>query len=177
MEVILRKDIDNLGGKNEVLKVKDGFARNYLLPRKLAITATPGNLKDLKEKIRIANDMREKRISSARDLAETLSQLNLRVVKKAGKEGKLFGSVTPQEVADMVFETSGLTVDKRKLNLPEHLKNLGVFHFTAKLDTGVTATLRLEIVGEMEEQLAAEEAQEAASAEEEENVHSEGSAG
>ncbi|MBI3891421.1 MAG: 50S ribosomal protein L9 [Candidatus Wallbacteria bacterium] len=157
MQVILRADIDNLGGKNEVLKVKDGYARNFLFPRKLAIPATAGNMKDLKEKIRVAEDLKKKRISAAKEVAEALSRLHIRVVKKAGKEGKLFGSVTPQEVADKVFELSGLTVDKRKLNLPEHVKNLGVYHFTAKLDTGVSATLRLEIAGELEDEPAHEE--------------------
>ncbi len=152
MEVILRQDIENLGGKNEVLKVKDGFARNYLLPRKLAILATNGNKKDLAEKIKMATEMRKKRIAAAKELAETLSRLHIRVVKKAGKEGKLFGSVTPQEVADKIFELSGLTVDKRKLNIPEHIKNLGTYQFTAKLDSGVSTGLRLEIAGDLEDE-------------------------
>jgi large subunit ribosomal protein L9 len=153
MEVILRQNIENLGGKNEVLKVKDGFARNYLLPRKLAILATAGTKKDLGEKIKAATEMRKKRIAASKELAETLSRLHIRVVKKAGKEGKLFGSVTPQEVADKIFELSGLTVDKRKLNIPEHIKNLGTYQFTAKLDSGVSAALRLEIAGDLEEDL------------------------
>lgn len=152
MQVILRADIENLGGKNEVLRVKDGFARNYLFPRKLAIPATSSNMRDLKEKIRVAEELKKKRISAAREVAEALAKLHIRIVKKAGKEGKLFGSVTPQEVADKLFELSGLTVDKRKLNIPEHIKNLGVYHFTAKLDTGVSSTLRLEIAGDIEDE-------------------------
>lgn len=157
MQVILRADIENLGGKNEVLRVKDGFARNYLFPRKLAIPATTSNMRDLKEKIRVAEELKKKRISAAREVAEALAKLHIRIVKKAGKEGKLFGSVTPQEVADKLFELSGLTVDKRKLNIPEHIKNLGIYHFTAKLDTGVSSTLRLEIAGDIEEETSADE--------------------
>lgn len=150
MEVILRADVEFLGGKNEVVKVKNGYARNYLLPRKLAIKATEGNLNQLAEKIRIAEELRKKRMGDARELARKLQQVEVRIVKRAGKEGRLFGSVTAAEVAQTIEEISSIPVDKRKLTLPDHIKNLGVYTFQVRLDAGVSASMRLEVIGEEE---------------------------
>ena len=125
MKVILTQDVDNVGIKNEVVRVKDGFARNFLLKQKLAILATPGNQKNLERQIKQATELRAKRLSEARLLAERLSKLSLKVTKKAGKEGKLYGSVTAQEIAELLEATSGHAVDKRKLVLPHQLKLVG----------------------------------------------------
>ncbi|MBI4863835.1 MAG: 50S ribosomal protein L9 [Candidatus Riflebacteria bacterium] len=145
MEVILIKDVDALGGKNEVVKVKDGFARNYLFPNKLAILASPGNVKSLREKIRLANEAKSKRIESARELADKLSKLHIEVVKKAGKEGKLFGSVTSQEIVDKIKALSGIEMDKRRVPIPAHLKTVGQYTVACRLEVGVTATLHLDV--------------------------------
>jgi len=145
MEVILTKDVDALGGKNEVVRVKDGYARNYLFPLKLAITASYGNLKSLKDKIRIANELKTKRIDAARDLAEKLSKLHLTIVKKAGKEGKIFGAVTAQEIVDKIKETGEIDLDKRRIHIPAHLKTLGTHTIPCRLEVGVTATLHLDV--------------------------------
>jgi len=115
MEVILTKDVDALGGKNEVVRVKDGYARNYLFPLKAAIPANAGNLKALQSKIKTASEAKIKRIDEAKALCEKLEALHPVIERKAGKEGKLFGSVTSQEVADKIKEVSGLDLDKKRL--------------------------------------------------------------
>ena len=150
MEVILTRDVDNVGIKNEVVKVKDGFARNYLFKNKLAIVASAGNRKNLERQIQRAQELREKRLSEARLLAERLSKLSLKITKKAGKEGKLYGSVTSQEVADLLEATSGNAIDKRKLVLPHHLKTVGNYSLTLKLEPGVSAEIKLEVLGDDE---------------------------
>jgi large subunit ribosomal protein L9 len=145
MEVILTRDVDALGGKNEVVRVKDGFARNYLFPTKAAIPATAGNLRALREKIRLANEAKASRIDAARELAEKLSKLHIDFTMKAGKEGKLFGSVTSQEISDRIRELSGLELDKRRINVPAHLKTTGQYTVQVRLEVGVGATLHLDI--------------------------------
>lgn len=150
MEVILTKDVDNLGIKNEVVKVKDGFARNFLFPKKLAIVATTGNRKNLERQIKQATDLRAKRVSEARIVAERLGKIHLTVLKKAGKEGKLYGSVTSQEVAELLEAATGEAVDRRKLLLPQHLKVVGSYAVQLRLVPGVTADIKLDVNGDVE---------------------------
>lgn len=153
MEVILVKDVDNLGMKNEVVRVKNGYARNFLLPQKYAIPATPGNVEGMKRKIEKASARREERMDKARILAEIFNGVNLSVRKKAGREGRLFGSVTAQEVADLLQikaktfdEAEGFVVDRKKLQLPEAIKNLGSYIFQMKLETGIVASIKLDVL-------------------------------
>ena len=150
MEVILTKDVDNLGIKNEVVKVKDGFARNFLFPKKLAIVATGGNRKNLERQIKQATDLRTKRVSEARIVAERLAKIHLTVLKKAGKEGKLYGSVTSQEVAELLEAATGEAVDRRKLLLPQHLKIVGTYSVQLRLVPGVSAEIKLDVNGDVE---------------------------
>jgi large subunit ribosomal protein L9 len=161
MEVILTKAVEALGGKNEVVRVKDGYARNYLFPLKVAIPATAGNLKALKDKIRLANEAKAKRVDAAKEIAEKVSKLQLEITKKAGKEGKLFGSVTAQEVSDLIKEKSGLEIDKKKISLPAHMKSTGVHSIAVRLEVGVTASLHLHIKSDEPVRPAEEEAAEA----------------
>jgi len=151
MKVILTKDVENVGIKNEVVKVRDGFARNYLLKHNLAIVATDGNQKNLERQIKRAQALRAKRLSEARLLAERLGKYSLKITKKAGKEGKLYGSVTSQEVAELLEAASGQSVDKRKLVLPHHLKTVGNYSIVLKLEPSVSAEIKLEVLGEDEE--------------------------
>jgi large subunit ribosomal protein L9 len=144
MEVILTKDIDALGGKNEVVRVKDGYARNYLFPLKAAIPANPGNLKALQAKIKLANEAKTKRIDAAKELAEKLTKLHPIIEKKAGKEGKLFGAVTGQDVVDKIREACGLDIDKKRLVMSQ-IKTVGTHTVTVRLEVGVSATLHVEI--------------------------------
>ena len=150
MEVILMKDVDCLGIKNEVVKVKDGYARNYLLREKLAIVASAGNRKNLTRQIVKATALREKRLSEARLLAVRLSEITLSTTRKAGREGKLYGSVTSQQVADLLETAAGRSVDRRKLIMPHHIKVVGVYSVQLRLEPGVNAEIKLEVNGEVE---------------------------
>lgn len=145
MEVILIKEVDALGGKNEIVKVKDGYARNYLFPLKAAISATPANLKALKRQIDAANAAKAQRLEGARETAQRLESLHIVLLKKVGKEGKLFGSVTSLEVVEKIRELASLEVDKKRIHLPAHLKSVGVHQIQVRLEVGVTATVNLEI--------------------------------
>lgn len=144
MEVILTKEVDALGGKNEVVKVKAGYARNYLFPLKAAIPATAGNLKALQSKIQLANEAKTKRIDEAKELSDKLSKLHPVIEKKAGKEGKLFGAVTSQEVVDKIKELSGIDMDKKRLVMAT-IKTIGTHAVTIRLEVGVSATVHVDI--------------------------------
>jgi len=145
MEVILTKSVENLGGKNEVVKVKSGYARNYLFPQSLALPATPGNLKTQASAIKAAAEFKKRRVEEARGLADKISGLSLVVLKKAGKEGKLFGSLTSGEIADLILESTGIGVDKRKVVVPTQLKYTGHYNVLVKLEVGVNATVAVEV--------------------------------
>jgi len=156
MEVILMKDVDCLGIKNEVVKVKDGYARNYLLKNKLAIVASVGNRKNLTRQIEKATTLREKRLSEARLLAERLGEITLTTERKAGKEGKLYGSVTSQQVADLIETAAGRVVDKRKLLMPPHIKTVGTYSVQLRLEPGVNAEFKLVVNSDSEEEVVVE---------------------
>ncbi len=158
MEVILTRNVDNVGIKNEVVKVKDGFARNYLFPRKLAIPATPGAKKSLARQIAQAAELRAKRMSEARMLAERLNKMYFKIFKKAGKEGKLYGSVTSAEIAELLKEVAGVELDKRKILLASPIKNLGLHSVNLKLEQGVVAEIQIEVLPVAEEDPSASEA-------------------
>lgn len=144
MEVILIKDVDALGGKNEVVRVKAGYARNYLFPLKAAIPATAGNVKALQSKIKLAAEAKVKRIDAAKELCEKLEKLHPVIETKAGKEGKLFGAVTSQQVADKIKELSGIELDKKRLVMAP-IKTVGTHAVTVRIEVGVAATLHVDI--------------------------------
>jgi large subunit ribosomal protein L9 len=150
MEVILMKDVDCLGIKNEVVKVKDGYARNYLLKQNFAIVASTGNRKNLTRQIEKATALREKRLSEARLLAVRLGEITLSATRKAGREGKLYGSITSQQVAELLETAAGRPIDRRKLIMPHHIKVVGVYSVQLRLEPGVNAELKLEVNGEVE---------------------------
>ena len=177
MQVILREDIEKLGLRGEVVDVAAGFARNYLLPRRLAEPAAPGRVAEL-EKLATARARHEaQNFEQAQELAAKLEGTELRFDVQAGETGTLFGSVTATDIADQVWTTHRVRIDRRKLELPEPIKRIGRYQVPVELFTDVTATLRLAVVpegGELppEEELealdaaaAAEEAAAAAEAE------------
>ncbi len=177
MEIILTKDVENLGAKNEVVRVKDGYGRNYLLPRNLAIPATAGNLKARGEKIKQAAKEREGRVSEAQKLAQKLNGKTFIILAKAGKEGKLFGSVTTQDVVGAIFHLAGIEVDKRKVNLVSAIKNLGLYQVNIKLEQGVTAAVRIDVRPDVTEDETPEAEAEAPAGPAEGEGHHESSAG
>lgn len=142
MQIILQEDVEKLGTRGQVVEVAAGYARNYLLPRKLAIAATPGNLKRL-EKIRETLAKRtatEK--GSAQKLAELLAAVSVTIARKAGENDQLFGSVTAADIAESLA-AQGYTVDKRKIELQEPIKLIGEYQVTAKLHHDVTSTIKV----------------------------------
>lgn len=143
MEVLLIDNVTTLGARGDVVNVKDGYARNYLLPRKLALPVTAGNKRQIElEKIR-AEKIREKELAEAQTLKEKLEQVTLTVTKKVGDNGHLFGSVTNAEVAELL-KAQGYTVEKQSISLP-HVKQVGSYTVDVRLYSGVHAKLALEV--------------------------------
>ncbi len=142
MQIILQEDVEKLGTRGEVVDVAPGYARNYLLPRKLALAATPGNMKRL-EKMRQAFAKREAvERGDAEALAGMLANITLTLSRKAGENEQLFGSVTSADVAE-ALAAQGYTVDKRKVQLADPIKLVGEFQVRIKLHRDVVATVKL----------------------------------
>jgi large subunit ribosomal protein L9 len=171
MDVILLQDVDNVGLRGEVVSVARGFARNYLLPRKLAETATPARVAELerRETQRARHDART--IEQAREIAGRLEKTELRFDVKAGPTGALFGSVTTTDVADELWSKAKIRVDRRKIDLPEPLKRIGRYSVPVDVFQDVRVEVKTLVVPEggelpLEEELEAAAAAEAAAAEE-----------
>lgn len=147
MKVILRKDSEKLGHVGNVITVKDGYARNYLLPRGIAYEATDGNLRQLEEERKQQKRHEEKEHRLAEHLATQLEKISVTIKMKVGEEDKLFGSVTAQMIADALAEKE-ITLDKRHIELEEPLKSLGIYDVPVKLTGGVTSKIKVWIVRE-----------------------------
>jgi len=147
MEVILREHVENLGRRGEVVKVADGYARNYLLPRKLALVATEGNKKQIereREKFEL-RETEETRIAAA--MAERLATVELVIARRVGEKDVLYGSVTSADLAE-ALSAKGFEVERRKIQLPEPLKALGEFEIPVKLHREVSAKVKVKVVAE-----------------------------
>lgn len=144
MKIILKEDVKNLGEVGNIIDVANGYGRNYLIPRDLAIEASPKNLRRFEhEKKRIlarADEIKKK----SEDLATQISALKVSIEAKAGEEDKLFGSITPMNISDTLAK-EGLEVDKRNITLEEPIKRLGSYTVSVKLNQGVTASFPLEV--------------------------------
>lgn len=148
MNVVLRADVENLGRKGDLLTVADGYARNYLVPRGLALQATKGAIRQA-EAMRRNRGAREARDrASAEELASTLTGKAITVKARAGEGGKLFGSVTSSDIVEAVTAQTGVELDRRKITLDEPFKELGTYQVPAKLHADVEVTLSVEIVAE-----------------------------
>jgi len=145
MEVILREDVANLGKMGEVVRVRDGYARNYLLPRKLVLVANKKNLKSFEHQKRVVADQRGRVVKQAETLAEKLAALSLVFPVKAGEEGKLFGSVTNIDI-EKALKAKGFEVERRKIHLAEPIKALGDYAVAVRLTADVTANVKLSVV-------------------------------
>ena len=145
MKVILLQDVKGKGKKGQMLEISDGYARNFLLPKKLAIEATADalNTKKMNDKATAERIAREK--AEALDLSHKLRELTVVVTAKGGGNGKLFGSVTNQEIADALKAKTGVTLDKRKIVISEPIKNVGTYTVTCKLGYEITAPLTVKI--------------------------------
>ncbi|MFQ5465929.1 MAG: 50S ribosomal protein L9 [Thermodesulfobacteriota bacterium] len=149
MKVILRSEVENLGAYGDLIKVARGYARNYLIPRGLALEASPGNMRQFEaEKVAWLKKEAKKK-EEALALAGRLEALSLTFTRKASEEDKLFGSVTVHDIAD-ALGAEGFEVEKKAIQLAEHIKSLGQFTVDLKLHSGVTAGVKVEVVKEEE---------------------------
>ena len=147
MEVILREDISNLGARGQVVKVAAGYARNFLIPKKLAVTATGSN-KKIVEQERQAHLRKEAKLQGeAQDLAKLVNGVSVTIKQKSGENDQLFGSVTSKDVAD-ALAAKGFTIDRRKIQLDEPIKSLGEFKVPVKLHKEVTAEVTVVVAKE-----------------------------
>ena len=147
MKVILLEDIDTLGRMGDTVNVKDGYARNYLIPRKLALPATTRNLKAQEHQFKNIEQKRARVISSAQDLAGRIAGAALTFTRKTGEKGRLFGSVTNMDIVQ-ALEEKGFEVDRKHIVLGELIKSLGEFEVTVKLHHDVTATIQITVLPE-----------------------------
>lgn len=147
MEVILEKTIPKLGLVGSIVKVTDGYARNFLLPKKLAVKATKHNVELVEKKIKLIREAELKAQEDAKELAARLEGLSLNIEVKASEDGKLFGSVTEKEIADALKE-KGFDLDKKIIKMDEHLKFLGVFPVILKLHALVQTEIKVWIIRE-----------------------------
>ncbi len=145
MKVIMLKDVDKVGDKHEILTVKNGFGRNYLLPRGLAIIGNASNMGRLNEMIRREEAQEQKKLDVYRDIAKQLVDKTLKIGAKAGTSGRIFGSITELSVKQQLKEQFGVEIDRKKISLPEDAKELGTYTLILKLHPEVTHEMQMEV--------------------------------
>lgn len=145
VKVLLQSDVESLGSGGEVVRVRAGYARNFLLPRGLAMVATAGNLKRVDELKRAAQSRAKQEREKAQASAATLSALSLTIQRAVGDEGKMYGSVTSKDIEEAV-ERAGASVERRRIQLPDPIRQLGSYSVPVKLHGDVVATLKVEVV-------------------------------
>ena len=147
MEIILREHVENLGRRGDVVKVAAGYARNYLLPRKLALTVTEGNRKQIERERKVADARESEERQTAEAFATRLAQMEIVIARRVGETEALYGSVTTADIAE-ALAAKGFEVDRRKIQLDEPIKQLGEFSVPVKLHRDVSAALKVSVVKE-----------------------------
>ena len=147
MKVILKQDVETLGSTGDIVNVKNGYGRNYLIPRGLAILATPSNVKVVEEIRRQTAHRLERLINDAHELAKQLEKLDIVIPARVGEESRIFGTVTTQQIAE-VLASKGVEIDRRKIELHEEIRALGVYPATVKLHGDVVAEVKIQVVPE-----------------------------
>lgn len=147
MKVFLKEDVKNLGKIGDVVNVAEGYARNFLLPKKVAVEANPKNLKEFEHNKRIIQERAAKIKDASKATADKLSALTLTIRAKAGEEDKLFGSVTTMDIAE-AFKAEGFEVDKKKILLGEPIKRLGEYTVEVKIHSEVNATVKVQVISD-----------------------------
>lgn len=148
MKVILLQDIKNVGRKDQVIEANDGYARNYLFPKKLALEATKDNMAKLQAKKTSEENKKKAEIEANKQLASKIEKVELQIKVRAGENGKIFGGITSKEIAEELKKQYKFEVDKKRIVLKETIKNLGRFSAEIKFGDGVNAKLTLNIQGE-----------------------------
>jgi large subunit ribosomal protein L9 len=148
LKVILLQDVKGLGSKESTVEVAEGYARNFLIPRGLAVEASAGRLRDLNLRQQVEKNKKERAKAEALNLAERLEGKEVQVAMRSGEGGKLFGSVTTREVAEVLAKDYGIKLDRKQLELKETIKALGRYSLTARLYPGIQAKFTLVVVAE-----------------------------
>jgi len=148
MEVILIKDVDNLGGINEVVKVKNGYARNFLLPRQLAVENSPSNKKQLEERLKQVKKKEDKMLAEINNVVAKLKEAPLKVGAKTGTSGKIFGSVTSLQLSRAIREQKGYEIDRKKIQIVDDVKELGTYKANIEFGNGHSTEVEFEVIGE-----------------------------
>ena len=147
MKVILTADVKGQGKKDQIINVSDGYARNFLFPKKLAVPADAGALNDVKNKEASRQHKLDVEKQNAEEIAKKLQSITVKFVYAAGPDKRLYGSVTAKEIAEALKKDFGIEVDKRKITLSENIKSFGTFKADVKLFTGVTGKITVEVCG------------------------------
>ena len=148
MEVILIQDVDNLGGANEKVKVRSGYARNFLIPRKLAVEASPSNMKQMEEKMKQAKKKEDKMLAEVNNVIAKLNEAPLKIGAKTGTSGKIFGSVTSLQISRAIREQKGYEIDRKKISITDEVKEIGTYKAHIDFGNGKNADVDFEVVGE-----------------------------
>ncbi len=147
MKVILKEEVKNMGNMGQIIEVADGYARNYLVPRGLAVEANTKNIKSLEHQKRVIQEKSKKIRNQAQELSNKITAISLVIKAKAGEEGKLFGSVTTMDIAESL-KNEGMEIDKKKISLDEPIKRLGSYTVNIKVHSEVTTQVNLQVIEE-----------------------------
>ena len=148
MQVILIQDVDNVGGANELVSVKNGYGRNYLIPKKLAVEASPSNMKQMEEKLKHQAKKEQKLFAEIQSVIAKLTEAPLKIGAKTGTTGKIFGSVTSVQVARAIREQKGYEIDRRRITIPEEIKEVGTHKASIDFGNGNNTEIELDVVAE-----------------------------
>jgi large subunit ribosomal protein L9 len=148
MDIILIQDVDNLGGKNEVVKVKNGYARNYLIPQKMAVEASPTNLKQLQERLKVKAKKEAAMLAEINTVIAAIQNGAIKIGAKSGTSGKIFGSVTSLQIARAIRDQKGYEIDRKRITIVDEVKELGSYKATIDFGGNNTTEVEFEVVSE-----------------------------
>jgi large subunit ribosomal protein L9 len=160
MKIILKRSIEKIGQVGDVVEVSDGFARNFLIPQGKAISFTVGNFKQIEHLKKQETEQREGELKEVKEFAEKINNISLEIKVKAGEEGKLFGSVTSKDIVETLLKEHGIELDKRKINLKESLKKLGVHTVPVNLYKDITPQIKVNLISDSASEQETEEVKE-----------------
>ncbi|HDD64587.1 MAG TPA: 50S ribosomal protein L9 [Firmicutes bacterium] len=148
MKVIFLKDFENKGKRGEIKEVKDGFARNFLIPQQIAIEATPSNIRMIEEMEKVAKRKREKKLKQAKEIKKKLKETSITINIKAGQDDKLFGAITSEMIAEAIKKQTNLEIDRHQIVLEEPIKKLGIYKIPVRLAEGIEGEIKVWVVRE-----------------------------
>lgn len=148
MQVILIQDVDNLGGRNELVTVKNGYARNFLIPQKFAVEANPSNMKQLEERQKVAKKKEDKMLAEINNVISALKESAVKLTAKTGTSGKIFGSVTSLQIARAIRDQKGYEIDRKRISITDDVKELGNHKASIDFGNGNVTEIEFEVVGE-----------------------------